>query len=256
MDLQLAGRRALVTGASRGIGLAIAEQLAAEGCSLALCARTEGPLRATGDRLRETFGVPVAVTALDVRAGDAVRSWVQQSAAELGGLDIVVSNVSAQLSGEGEQLWRDTFDNDVLQHVRLVEAALPHLKQSDAASVVYVASIASTLAQLPPTEFVYGSMKAALVNHAGQLALRHGRDGIRINCVSPGPVLAPGGVWEQVQEHLPELFTRVEQGTALGRLADAAEVARAVAFLASPAASYCTGTNLRVDGGTLKTVNF
>ena len=256
MDLGLSGHRALVTGASRGIGLAIAEQLAAEGCALALCARTDGPLQETATQLRDRFGVHVAATALDVRDGDAVRTWVASSAEALGGLDIVVSNVSAQLSGSGEQLWRDTFDNDVLQHVRLVDAALPHLRASSAASVVYVASIASSLAQLPPTEFVYGSMKAALVNHAGQLALKHGRDGIRFNCVSPGPVLAPGGVWEQVQTHLPELFAKVQQGTALGRLASAPEIARAVAFLASPAASYCTGTNLRVDGGTLKTVNF
>lgn len=256
MDLGLQGRRALVTGASRGIGRAVAAQLAAEGCDLALCARTAGPLEQTAEELRSTYGVKVHAEPVDVRDTDAFGGWFERAVDALGGLDVVVSNVSAQLQGSGDQWWRDTFENDLLQHVRLVELALPHLKRSTDASVVFVASIAATLSQLPPTEFAYGSLKAALVNHAAQLSVRHGRDGIRVNCVSPGPVLAAGGVWEQVRAAMPEMYARVEQMSSLGRLGDPDEVARAVAFLASPAASYCTGTNLRLDGGTLKSVNF
>ena len=256
MDLGLQGRRALVTGASRGIGRAIAAQLAAEGCDLALCARTAGPLAEAAEELRATYGVKVHAEPVDVRDGLAFEQWFEGAVDALGGLDVVVSNVSAQLQGSGEQWWRDTFENDLLQHVRLVELAVPHLKRSTDASVVFVASIAATLSQLPPTEFAYGSLKAALVNHAAQLSVRHGRDGIRVNCVSPGPIVHEGGVWDQVRQAMPEMYAHVEQLSSMGRLGTPEEVARAVAFLASPAASYCTGTNLRLDGGTLKSVNF
>ena len=256
MDLGLQGRLALVTGASRGIGLAIAEQLAQEGCALALCARSAGPLEETADMLRSRYRVKVHAAPVDVRDTEAFAAWFEAAVSALGGLDVVVSNVSAQLQGSGDQWWRDTFENDLLQHVRLFELALPHLKRSTDASVVFIASIAATLSQLPPTEFAYGSLKAALVNHAAQLSVRHGRDGIRVNCVSPGPVLAPGGVWEQVRATMPEMYARAEKLSSLGRLGTPDEVARAVAFLASPAAAYCTGTNLRLDGGALKTVNF
>jgi NAD(P)-dependent dehydrogenase (short-subunit alcohol dehydrogenase family) len=256
MDLGLRGRKALVTGGSRGIGLAVARQLAAEGCDLALCARSAGPLRAVAAQLEDAYGVKVHAEPVDVRDATAFEQWFADAVGGLGGLDVLVSNVSAQLQGSGEQWWRDTFDNDLLQHVRLFELALPHLRSGTSASVVFIASIAASLSQLPPTEFAYGSLKAALVNHAAQLSVRHGREGIRINCVSPGPVLAEGGVWEQIRSAMPEMYARVEQMSSLGRLGSAEDIARTVAFLASPAAAYTTGANVRVDGGTLKSVNF
>jgi NAD(P)-dependent dehydrogenase (short-subunit alcohol dehydrogenase family) len=153
-------------------------------------------------------------------------------------------------------MWREGFESDLLQHLRLAELAIPALKGRDGASMVFIASIASVLTTVPPHEQAYGAMKAGLVNLAGQLAATHGPAGIRINAVSPGPILFPGGEWDLNREARPGLFAAASKMPALGRLGGPDEVARAVAFLASPAASYITGANLRIDGGLIRTANF
>lgn len=255
MDMGLTGKRAIVTGASRGIGRAIAETLAADGCHVAICARGEEGVRETVAAL-ERYGVRAFGKAVDVRNDEALRAWFDASADALGGLDILISNVSTRIPADSAQVWRDTFDVDLLQHIHLVDLALPRLQDSDAASVVFISSIASILTQLPPGEMAYGTMKAALVNLCGQLANIHGPAGIRFNAVSPGPIDFPGGLWDTMKQTNRSLYDRAAALSVLGRLGTAEEVAKAVAYLASPAASYVTGANLRIDGGTVRAANF
>lgn len=255
MDLGLKGRRAIVTGSSRGIGRAIAELLAAEGCAVAVCARGEDGVKATVAAIKAK-GVDAYGEAFDVRDQGALQGWFTRASAHLGGVDIVVSNVSTRPSAMGIQMWRDGFESDILQHVQLTECALPALKTGVAPSLIFIASIASVMTNLPPHEEAYGAMKAALVNYVGQLAARQASAGIRVNAVSPGPILFDGGEWDLNRTQRPQLFEAASRLPALGRLGTPEEVANAVVFLASPAASYITGANLRVDGGAIKASNF
>ena len=251
MDLQLTGRKALVTGASRGIGRAIAIELAREGCDLALCARGAEPLEA----LAKELGGTVYTQAVDVSDEQAVAGFVDAAAEQLSGLDIVVSNVSAG-GLKGPDQWRLSFEADLMSFVRLVETAVPHLERSDAAAIV---AIGTTLAfdTLPPTSAnSYAAFKAAVLEHASGLGHALARKGIRVNTVSPGPVDFPGGAWDKLHEGRPEFYEGIRARIPLGRLGRAEEVARAVTFLASPAASFCTAVNLVVDGGFVSRVQF
>jgi 3-oxoacyl-[acyl-carrier protein] reductase len=255
MDLNLKGRRAIVTGGSRGIGLAIVEALAAEGVDVALCARgADGVEAAT--QLAKSHGVRAFGAAVDLRDSAAVNAWFSGAVQDLGGLDILVSNVSTRPSAGGDALWRDALEADLLQHVRLSEMALPELRKGQGANIVFIASIASVLTQLPPTELAYGAMKAGLINYNGQLAARLGPEGIRVNAVSPGPIEFPGGTWDWISQKQPPLYAAAKRLAALGRLGRPEEVAKTVVFLASPAAGYITGANVRIDGGAVKTSNF
>jgi NAD(P)-dependent dehydrogenase (short-subunit alcohol dehydrogenase family) len=255
MDLGLKGKRAIVTGASRGIGRAIAETLAAEGVSIAACARGAEGLEDALSAFR-AHGVDAHGEALDVRDAAAFGGWIGRAADALGGVDILVSNVTTRVDPASEHWWRDSFEADLQQHVRALDAALPHLRQGREPAVVFVGSIAAVMSQLPPYEIAYGAMKAAMTSYAGQMAAIHGPSGLRVNTVAPGPVFFEGGWWDMVKAKQPAAFERASGLSALGRMASPQEVANAVAFLASPAAGYVTGVNLRVDGGLIRTVNF
>src|SRR3954471_13087381 len=254
MDLGLTGRRAIVTGASRGIGRAIAEVLAAEGCDLALCARGKDTLEEVAAQLRQQ-GRTVLTAAVDVADEQAVADYVASAAGELGGLDIVISNVSAG-GLKGPDQWETSFRADLLAFVRLVEAATPHLEASDAAAVVAVGTT-SAFDTLPPTSpNSYAALKAAVLQHASGLGHALAPKGIRVNTVSPGPIDFPGGAWDKLHEGRPEFYESIRSRIPIGRLGRPDEVARAVAFLASPAASFCSAVNLVVDGGFVSRVQF
>jgi 3-oxoacyl-[acyl-carrier protein] reductase len=251
MDLQLTGRKALITGASRGIGRAIAIELAREGCDLALCARGAEPLEA----LAKELGGTVYTQAVDVSDEQAVAGFVDAAAEQLAGLDIVVSNVSAG-GLKGPDQWRLSFDADLMAFVRMVEAAVPHLERSDAAAIVAIGTT-SAFDTLPPTSAnSYAALKAAVLEHASGLGHALARKGIRVNTVSPGPVEFPGGAWDKLHEGRPEFYEGIRARIPLGRLGRAEEIARAVTFLASPAASFCTAVNLVVVGGFVSRVQF
>jgi 3-oxoacyl-[acyl-carrier protein] reductase len=254
MDLQLTGRKALVTGASRGIGRAIAEQLADEGCALALCARGAEALDEFAAELRKR-GVTVVTSAVDVADEQAVAAFVETAVAELSGLDILVSNVSAGVL-EGPEQWHTSFQADLLGFVRLVEAAVPHLERSGAAAIVAVGTT-SAFDTLPPTSpNSYSATKAAVIQHASALGHVLAAKGIRVNTVSPGPIDFPGGAWDGLRKGLPEFYESVRSRIPVGRLGQPEEVARAVTFLASPAASFCSAVNLVIDGGFVSRVQF
>lgn len=251
MDLQLSGRKALVTGASRGIGRAIAVELAREGCELALCARGAEPLEA----LAKELGGTVFTQAVDVADEQAVAGFVQAAAVELAGLDIVVSNVSAGAL-KGADQWRLSFEADLLAFVRIAEAAVPHLERSDAAAIVAVGTTSAFDTLPPAAPNSYAALKAAVLEHASALGHALAPKGIRVNTVSPGPIDFPGGAWDRLRQGRPEFYESVQARIPLGRLGRAEEVARAVTFLASPAASFCTAVNLVVDGGFVSRIQY
>ena len=254
MELHLTGRKALVTGASRGIGRAIATELAREGCDLALCARGGEALEAFAKEQRE-LGRTVYAQAVDVSDEGAVTGFAETAAQELGGLDIVISNVSAG-GLKGPDQWQKSFQADLLAFVRLVEAAVPYLEQSDAAAVV-VLGTTSAFDTLPPTSAnSYAAFKAAVLEHSSGLGHALARKGIRVNTVSPGPIDFPGGDWDRLRQTRAEFYETIRARIPVGRLGRPEEVARAVTFLASPAASFCTAVNLVVDGGFVSRVQF
>ena len=251
MDLHLAGSRALVTGGTRGIGRAIVETLLDEGAQVAFCARSADAVAATEAELG-AGGATVAGSVVDVSDGPALAAWVTDSAATLGGIDILVANVSAMSTADTEENWAKCFGIDLMGTVRMVEAALPYLDQSDAAAIVSISSVSGR--EIDAFEGPYGSIKAALVHYTQGLAHRLAPRGIRANTVSPGNTLFEGGTWDNAQRNRPEFFDQILALIPTGRMGTAQEMASAVAFLASPVSSFTSGTNLVVDGALTRGV--
>jgi 3-oxoacyl-[acyl-carrier protein] reductase len=251
MDLKLAGLRALVTGGTRGIGRAIVETLLQEGAAVAFCARS-GAQVLDAERELSADGATAVGAALDVADGEALAAWVESSATRLGGIDIVIANVSAMVSADTEENWAKCVDVDLMGSVRLVNAALPYLKQSSAASIVTVSSVSGR--EVDFFEGPYGAIKAAVVHYTQGIAHRLAPEGIRANTVSPGNTLFDGGSWADTKQNRPEMFAATLALIPTGRMGTAQEMAAAVAFLASPVSSFTSGTNLVVDGALTRGV--
>jgi NAD(P)-dependent dehydrogenase (short-subunit alcohol dehydrogenase family) len=255
MDMGFANKRVIVTGGSRGIGYATAQTLINEGAAIATCARGADALNTALTDWQGQGGTAYGAS-VDVSDPEAFGQWFESAVKQLGGLDVFVSNVTSKNEYAGEARWKQAFEADLMQHIRATELALPHLRKGREPSIVYIASIASIMSANMPSETEYGAMKAALISYASQLAHKLGKENIRVNLLSPGPIYHQNGFWQSVEKHQPDLYKRAKALSVYNRLGTSQEVANAVAFLASPIASNITGINLRVDGGTIKTVNF
>jgi 3-oxoacyl-[acyl-carrier protein] reductase len=251
MDLGLKGLKAVVTGGTKGIGRSIAQTLAAEGAHVAFCARNADEVKQTEAAFKAT-GVKAFGRVVDVADGPALAAFVNEAAAALGGLDIVVANVSALAIPNEEANWQRTFEVDMMGTVRLVNAAMPYLEKSGHAAIVTISSVSGR--EIDFASGPYGAFKAAIVHYTQGLAYHLAGKKIRANTVSPGNTYFPGGVWNQIEHGNPELFKMALGLNPTGRMGTPQEMANAAVFLASPAASFITGTNLVVDGALTKGV--
>lgn len=253
MDLGLKGKKVILTGGSRGIGRASVELFAAEGADVAFCSRNAEQVAETAAAL-ERHGVRVHGSAFDMEAGhDAYRAWLTDAASALGGCDIFVPMISTSGAGATGD-WQKGLDYDIMGAVIGVEVLEEHLAASGKGSIVITASTAGLETFILPQG--YNALKGALIVYAGQLSQALGPRGIRVNTVSPGPIKFPGGNWEAIEGMMPDLYNATLAQFALGRWGAPEEVARSVVFLASEASSYTTGTNIVIDGGYTKRVQF
>lgn len=253
MELGLRGKKAIVTGATKGIGRAIVELFAAEGADVAFCARSEAEVEDAVRALKAT-GATVFGSAVNVRDGDAYKAWLAASVAALGGCDVFVPNVSAGAGMDSEKNWWKSFEVDVLHTVRGCEALMEHLKKSGEGAIVIISSTNAIETFAAP--MAYNAMKASLITYAKQLSQFVGRQQVRVNSVCPGPVYFEGGAWEMIKGTNPRLYESTLKAMPCGRFGTPQEVARVVAFLASPAASLVTGANVVADNGFTKGVRF
>lgn len=253
MDLGLTGKKAILVGASHGIGLATAHALAAEGVSIALCSRSQGSVDGAVEALTAHGGTVIG-GAVDVTDADAHSAWIAKAAEELGGCDIFIPFTSANTGVDDEAGWRAVFDADILPLVRGVQAALPFLQKSDAASIVTISSTAAFEDFMEPG--AYNALKAAVINYTSALSQKLAGEGIRANCVSPGPVEMEGRAWDQIKQAMPDFYTGILKQIPMGRMGSGEEIAKAIAFVASPVCGYMTGANLVIDGGFTKRVQF
>jgi 3-oxoacyl-[acyl-carrier protein] reductase len=253
MDLGLKGKRAIVTGGTRGIGRAIADLLVEEGCDIGICARTAKPVD-EAVAIFKAKGVKAHGGAVDVADGAALKGFVEGTADKLGGLDIFVSNVSFLGGDNSEQSWQKSLEIDVLGTVRGCEAAAPFLEKSGAGAIVVIGTVSAVETTGPRRS--YSGAKAAILPYIKSLAQNLAAKNVRCNVVSPGTIYFKGGVWNIVEENMPDRYQTALKRNPMGRMGTPQEVANAAVFLASPRASFITGANLIVDGAITQRVQF
>lgn len=250
MELGLKGKKAIVTGGSRGIGRAVVERLAAEGVDVGFFSRNPEQVQQTAAAI-EAMGGRVVASALDAMDLPAYERWLSETAEKLGGVDIFVHCVSSS-GAQAVTDWDMSYTLDVRGAVIGCETLMPWLTKSGEGAVILMSSTAATETFFGPQAF--NALKASLVTYGKQLSQAVAKDGVRVNCVSPGPILFDGGNWRLTEQHMKEAFDTTLAQMPFGRFGRPEEVANAVTFLASSAASWVTGVNLIVDGGYTKRV--
>ena len=262
MDLELKDQVAIVGGASKGLGRACAQALAEEGCKLAICSRSRPDLEKAAAEIGAATGCEVLTVAGDLDRHETIRELVAATVERYGRLDVLVNNSGgpplAQAHEATEEQWATAVQRSLLFFARMAREAIPHLKQAGGGRIVNI--LASTVYQPIPNLALSGATRMGVVAFAKSLADEVGRDGILINNVCPGSI--------QTERMLSNVAARAKQKnisleaalaeraeeTAVGRIGEPMELAHLVAFLASPKASYITGTTMRVDGGLVRSV--
>lgn len=246
MELGLKGKNAIVTGGTRGIGLAIAEGLAKEGVNVSICGRGREGLEKAQAQLT-AIGGNVHAGTCDVADADALKAYVEAANDALGGIDILVNNASAFGRTDDEAGWQSSIDVDLMASIRASWAAVPHIESRGGGAIVHISSISGLrgTTRTPP----YATVKAALIHYTMTQALQLASKKIRVNCVAPGSIFFEGGTWDVAKANNPALYDSILKSIPFGRYGTPEEVASLAIYLASNAASWVTGQSISVDGG-------
>ncbi|MBV1696210.1 MAG: SDR family oxidoreductase [Hyphomicrobiales bacterium] len=248
MQIDFTGRRVVVCGGSKGIGRAIALAFAEGGASVSVCARGQSALDEVAAALGR-FGRPVHAATCDLAAADDIARYIPAAADSLGGIDVLVNNASGFGLGNDEQAWEAGLHVDVMAMVRASRAAEPHLLARPGGSIINISSISGFRpSQRTPA---YAAVKATMIHYTTSQAALLARKGVRVNCIAPGSIEFPGGLWEQRKTSAPEVYNATLKSIPFGRMGRPEEVAQVALFLASPMAGWVTGQTISVDGGQL-----
>jgi 3-oxoacyl-[acyl-carrier protein] reductase len=252
VDLHLRDKVAIVTGSSKGLGLACAAALVEEGCRVTICARGEAALNEAAARLRSLAGIADRVLAVqaDVATVEGIASVVASTVQAFGGVDILVNNVGlargAGIVDTSDAEWQDAFDQTLFPAIRASRLAVPEMRKRGGGAIVMIASI---WGRESGGRMTYNAVKAAEISLAKAMAQQLARDNIRVNSVAPGSILFPGGSWDRrVKDDPAGMEEFVKRELPFGRFGRPEEVGAVVAFLVSPRASWISGASVPVDG--------
>ena len=246
MEFGLEGKGVIVTGASRGIGFAIAEAFAAEGANVSICGRTEGPLNAAKDKLA-SHGGTVHASTCDVADAASLESYINAAEADLGGLNVLVNNPSGFGRTDDEDGWQKSIDVDLMATLRGSWQAIPMLEKNGGGAIIHISTISALTESMrtPP----YGAIKAAVNHYTVTQAKSLAPKGIRVNAICPGSIYFEGGVWDDAKKNNPALYDSIQASIPSGRYGTPEEIATVAVFLGSDAGRWVTGQAIAVDGG-------
>lgn len=246
MKVELTGMRVVVAGGSRGIGRSIALACAAAGASVSICARGAAALEATRLEIA-AHGTPTHAASCDLSKLADIEAYIAAAAEALGGIDVLINNATGYGNADDEASWEASLSVDVLAAVRATKVCVPYLSRERGANIINIASGSGL--NPSPRNPAYGAAKAAVIHYTRSQAALLARSGIRVNCVAPGSIEFPGGLWEKRKTDAPELYTATLAACPFGRMGTPEEVADVVVFLASPVAAWITAQVIGVNGG-------